>query len=294
MRSFFWCFAFSTVAADVCEVDDTMSALQNTFRAKAKQHRAACKLVQAGQKAPFDVLFTADDGSKVDHSTKSGEVAVSAGRFCVDGRNVALTQREWIDNSDYWFWWPSEWMWMDNSEPLMESRTVPGSGRPGGPHGEPPPPPRTKTKCSVQHEDRLFRTPLSGMSSSITFVECVVECQRTKGCIHFSWGEFDGGSVCMGCTSLAKEEHHVGFTTYDLPQHAETKCSVQHEDRLFRAPPLSGMSSITLEACLAQCQSTKGCIHDSWGEFEGGSVCMGCTSLANSEHAGGFTTYDLR
>lgn len=49
--------------------------------------------VQIGQKAPIDGLFTAHDGSHMKYSAKRGDVAQSAGRFCVDGPTVSLLQR---------------------------------------------------------------------------------------------------------------------------------------------------------------------------------------------------------
>jgi len=49
--------------------------------------------VVAGQTAPINGLFTATDGSKVDYIANRGDVAQSAGRFCVDEPTVSLLQR---------------------------------------------------------------------------------------------------------------------------------------------------------------------------------------------------------
>jgi hypothetical protein len=73
----------------------------------------------------------------------------------------------------------------------------------------------TDKKCPHQHGDRLFRSPESG-SSDITLAQCYLECSNTPTCAHFSWGVHNGGNVCMGCTTLANEQDHVGFNTYDM------------------------------------------------------------------------------
>jgi len=72
------------------------------------------------------------------------------------------------------------------------------------------------TKCPHRHEDRLFRNPASG-SSGITLEECYAQCLATEGCNHFSHGAHNGGTVCMGCTTLVNAQTHVGFTAYDMP-----------------------------------------------------------------------------
>lgn len=85
-------FLFSAaVAADVCGETDTMSALQS--HAVKSHQQQSCTSVVAGQTAPINGLFTATDGSKVDYMAKRGDVAQSAGRFCVDEPTVALLQR---------------------------------------------------------------------------------------------------------------------------------------------------------------------------------------------------------
>jgi len=73
----------------------------------------------------------------------------------------------------------------------------------------------TDQKCPHQHEERLFRSPESG-SSDITLAGCHIECRNTVSCAHFSFGEHDGGNVCMGCTTLDSAQTHAGFNTYDM------------------------------------------------------------------------------
>jgi hypothetical protein len=73
----------------------------------------------------------------------------------------------------------------------------------------------TDKKCPHQHGDRLFRSPESG-SNDVTLAQCYLECLNTATCAHFSYGDHAGGKVCMGCTTLANEEDHVGFNTYDM------------------------------------------------------------------------------
>merc|ERR1740117_1153383 len=70
----------------------------------ALQHRQeVCRSVEVGQKAPIDGVFTANDGSKVSYRATRGDVAQSAGRFCVDEPTVALLQRAFSvsDVSDF-------------------------------------------------------------------------------------------------------------------------------------------------------------------------------------------------
>lgn len=87
-------FLFSAaVAADVCGETDTMSALQSSSHTVKSHQQQSCTSVVAGQTAPINGLFTATDGSKVDYMAKRGDVAQSAGRFCVDEPTVALLQR---------------------------------------------------------------------------------------------------------------------------------------------------------------------------------------------------------
>jgi hypothetical protein len=71
-----------------------------------------------------------------------------------------------------------------------------------------------------------------------------------------------------------------------------TKCPHNHDDRLFRSPE-SGSDSITLEQCYAQCATTAGCQHFSYGFWEGAYVCMGCNTLANAQTHDGFTAYTM-
>jgi hypothetical protein len=74
------------------------------------------------------------------------------------------------------------------------------------------------TKCPHEHGDRLFRSPEGG-SDQITLDQCYAACATTAGCEHFSWGTFQGGYVCMGCTTLENAQTHVGFTAYDMVNH---------------------------------------------------------------------------
>jgi hypothetical protein len=71
------------------------------------------------------------------------------------------------------------------------------------------------TKCPFLHDDRLFRSPASGVDAT-TLDQCYAECATTTGCNHFSWGAWQGGYVCMGCTTLATAQTHQGFTAYDM------------------------------------------------------------------------------
>jgi hypothetical protein len=71
------------------------------------------------------------------------------------------------------------------------------------------------TKCPHVHEERLFRSPESG-SAQVSLQQCYAECATTAGCNHFSWGEWQGAYVCMGCTSLAHAQEHEGFTAFDM------------------------------------------------------------------------------
>jgi len=71
------------------------------------------------------------------------------------------------------------------------------------------------SKCPHNHEDRLFRNPGSG-STQITFEQCFAECANTAGCNAFSFGQWQGAYVCMGCTTLANAQTHVGFTAYNM------------------------------------------------------------------------------
>jgi len=72
----------------------------------------------------------------------------------------------------------------------------------------------TDRKCP-QNSDRLFRTPSDG-GGDITLAQCYQECANFATCAHFSWGEVQGGAVCMGCTTLANQQTHVGFNTYNM------------------------------------------------------------------------------
>jgi len=69
----------------------------------------------------------------------------------------------------------------------------------------------TDMKCPHNHGDRLFR------STDLSIGECHLQCQNTETCAHFSYSpDYNGGSVCMGCTTLANQQAHVGFNTYDM------------------------------------------------------------------------------
>jgi len=151
----------------------------------------------------------------------------------------------------------------------------------------------TDTKCPHNHNDRLFRAPGHGVSA-ITLEECFSECSATEGCNHFSYGPWQGGFVCMGCTTSDHAEGHSGFTLYDMPVKALTdmKCPHNHNDRVFRSPG-HGASAITIEECFSECSATEGCNHFSYGPWQGGFVCMGCTTHDNAEGHSGFTLYDM-
>jgi hypothetical protein len=79
------------------------------------------------------------------------------------------------------------------------------------------------TKCPRNHPhthaDRLFRIPNVG-SLDITLAECYALCATTNGCTHFSHGNWQGGQVCMGCTSLEHAQPHEGFTAYHMANFA--------------------------------------------------------------------------
>jgi len=68
----------------------------------------------------------------------------------------------------------------------------------------------TDMKCPHQNEDRLFR------EEELSIAACHLQCQNTEHCAHFSYGEYNGGFVCMGCTTLSNQQVHVGFNTYDM------------------------------------------------------------------------------
>jgi len=121
---------------------------------------------------------------------------------------------------------------------------------------------------------------------------CSVQSHFTHGrdgdwAAHYnrnSGGQNDGGytPVC-----------ETGTPVYSTGQaHANTKCSHNHGDRLFRNPEQAS-NAITLDQCYAQCATTVGCNHFSWGTWNGGHVCMGCTSLANAETHSGFMAYNM-
>jgi len=86
-------FTFLFCVADVCAEADTMSASQSPSQVVRRHEQQSCTSVVVGQVAPIKGMFTATDGSKVDYSAKRGEVAQSAGRFCVDEPTVSLLQR---------------------------------------------------------------------------------------------------------------------------------------------------------------------------------------------------------
>ena len=75
--------------------------------------------------------------------------------------------------------------------------------------------PHANTKCPQHNGDRIFREPSSG-ASEINQADCFAQCQSTEGCNHFSWGQYGGGNVCMGCTTLENAQAHDGFTAYDM------------------------------------------------------------------------------
>merc|ERR1719265_530662 len=155
--------------------------------------------------------------------------------------------------------------------------------------------PVSNSKCPFNHPDRIFRMPETG-SADITLADCFGECSSVDGCSHFSWGPWEGAYVCMGCTTLENADAHDGITAYDMPLNpqSDTKCPLNHADRLFREPPLAGGSSdVTLTECLDLCGSTEGCNHFSWGPWQGQFVCMGCSSLDNAQHHEGITAYDM-
>jgi len=121
---------------------------------------------------------------------------------------------------------------------------------------------------------------------------CSVQSHFTHGrdgdwAAHYnrnSGGQNDGGytPVC-----------ETGTPVYSTGQaHANTKCPHNHGDRLFRNPEQAS-NAITLDQCYAQCATTVGCNHFSWGTWNGGHVCMGCTSLANAETHSGFMAYNM-
>jgi len=68
----------------------------------------------------------------------------------------------------------------------------------------------TDMKCPHQNDDRLFR------EEELSIAACHLQCQNTEHCAHFSYGEYNGGFVCMGCTTLSNQQVHVGFNTYDM------------------------------------------------------------------------------
>lgn len=70
-------------------------------------------------------------------------------------------------------------------------------------------------KCPRDHEDRLFRLPVSG-SSSVTIEECHTQCQQSEGCSFFSHGTWEGGFVCMGCTRSVNSQAQAGISIYDM------------------------------------------------------------------------------
>jgi len=93
MQIFFALLFSAAVADDECVEVDTMSALQSSSQNVKRHLQQSCTSVVAGQKAPINGLFSATDGSKVDYRATRGDVAQSAGRFCVDEPTVSLLQR---------------------------------------------------------------------------------------------------------------------------------------------------------------------------------------------------------
>lgn len=75
------------------------------------------------------------------------------------------------------------------------------------------------SKCPHNNGDRMFRVPDHGQND-VTLAECYAQCAATAGCNHFSYGAWQGGHVCMGCTSLENAQHHEGFTAYDMASFA--------------------------------------------------------------------------
>jgi len=148
-------------------------------------------------------------------------------------------------------------------------------------------------KCPFDHEDRLFRLPTEG-SSGVTIEQCHAKCASTTGCKHFSYGPWEGEFVCMGCTQSVNAQTHEGLALYDAYPVAMQgkKCPLGHEDRLFRTPQ-KGVSAVTIGECHAQCATTPGCNHFSYGAYEDAFVCMGCTQTVNVHDHDGFTVFDM-
>lgn len=119
---------------------------------------------------------------------------------------------------------------------------------------------------------------------------CSVQSHFTHGAngdwaAHYnrnSGGQNDGGytPVCESST-----------TPYSTVL-VDTKCPHNHADRLYREPA-NGASDITFAQCYAQCATTAGCSHFSYGAYGAGHVCMGCTSAENGQHHEGFTLYSM-
>jgi len=87
-------FLFSAaVVADVCGEADIMAVLQSPSHVVRSHPQQSCTTVVAGQMAPINGVFTATDASKVDYRANRGDVAQSAGRFCVDETTVSMLQR---------------------------------------------------------------------------------------------------------------------------------------------------------------------------------------------------------
>jgi len=100
-------------------------------------------------------------------------------------------------------------------------------------------------------------------------------------------------NVC--CNTGCWFNHHAVWvtpSTLGSNPRADTKCPFNNGDRLFREPS-GGSSSITRAECFAQCQTTEGCNHYSWGQHGGANVCMGCSTLDHAQHHNGFTAYDM-
>lgn len=67
-------------------------------------------------------------------------------------------------------------------------------------------------KCPHNRNTRLFRTS----NEPLTLDDCHELCYDTEGCNYFSIGVTSHEGVCIGCTSEATLEDHVGFDAYEL------------------------------------------------------------------------------
>jgi len=154
----------------------------------------------------------------------------------------------------------------------------------------------------ITHELHVPNDELTGISNLMA--GCTVKLFEHSRHCRASITDAEDNCNDQLCTTLDSDTMSLGpmagkasgvtvhCVTPSTPTLVNTKCPRNHADRLFREPG-SGWGTVTFTQCYAQCATTTGCTHFSYGGSQGAHVCMGCTSAENGQHHEGFNLYSM-